>query len=279
MDIFETISKRISIRSYHSEPASATDLEAIRLVGEKAEALTPLEMRFLLCTEEQMGKEIKGIIGDYGRTIIAPNYLVLAAREGDGYLTDAGFRFEQAVLEATRRGLGTCWVGLMFKEASLRATLGLDAGWRMMVISPLGLPADPGFASRVLRALAGSPQRKPFDQLFFWQQHGTPLPPVILNNERLSLLLEATRRAPSWMNRQPWYFLFTGKEVLVYKRKRQDREGKDYHRLDCGIAMCHFHLAAKTLGIGSRWELGTFEIPGEPGAEPIGRYLMELGKS
>jgi nitroreductase len=70
---------------------------------------------------DEMGKEVKGLIGDYGETIRAPHYIVLTSREGDGYLTDAGFRFEQMVLEATQKGLGMCWVGLLFKEASLRS--------------------------------------------------------------------------------------------------------------------------------------------------------------
>lgn len=120
MDILKAISRRISVRSYEPQPAAAMQLEEVRRSGETAEALTQVEMRFHLRTHDEMGKEVRGMIGDYGKTIRAPHYIVLASREGDGYLADAGFRFEQMVLEATWRGLGTCWVGLMFKEASLR---------------------------------------------------------------------------------------------------------------------------------------------------------------
>ena len=143
MDILEAISRRMSVRTYQSAPAALAELEAVRLAGERAEALTQVEMRFLLRSHEQMGQEVKGIIGNYGKTIRAPHYIVLASKEGEGYLTDAGFRFEQMVLEATRRGLGTCWVGLMFTEASLRSCLGLDASWRVMVLTPIGRADDP----------------------------------------------------------------------------------------------------------------------------------------
>lgn len=275
MNLQEVISCRISVRTYQPEPATIDELEAVRRAGEKAEALTPVDMRFHLCPDTEIGKDIKGIIGDYGKTIHAPHYLVLSSREGEGYLTDAGYRFEQMVLEATRRGLGTCWVGLMFKESELRSTLKLDDSWRVIVLSPIGRPLEKSIMNRMMRILAGSNSRKPIEQLFFWQHHGAPLPAEILTNKRLRLVLDATRWAPSWMNKQPWRFVLTEKEILVYKVKQHDREGKDYHRLDCGIAMCHLHFMATEIGIKGRWKMGMFEVPGAPDAEPIGSYVLE----
>jgi nitroreductase len=273
VDILEAISRRISVRSYEPAPARVDELEEVRSAGERSEALTQADMRFLLCTDALMGKEIKGLIGDYGKYIHAPHYIVLASREHEGYLTDAGFRFEQMVLEATQKGLGTCWVGLRFKESSLRSTLDLDPSWRIIVLTPIGRPA-PSFSGRALRTLAGSKARKPLDQIFYWQRHNAPLPAGVMADERLIRVLEAARWAPSWMNRQPWRFILTNKEVLVYKMKQQNREGKDYHFLDCGIAMAHLYLAAKALGIGGRWDLEQFEVPGAAEAESIGRYLL-----
>jgi hypothetical protein len=65
------------------------------------------------------------------------------------------------------------------------------------------------------------------------------------------------------------------KEIFIYKMKQQDREGKDYHRLDCGIAVCHLHLAAYAMGIKGCWELKKFKVPGADGAEPVGIYMLE----
>lgn len=274
MDILEAISRRMSIRTYEPAPVVMEELEAIRLAGEKAEALTKIAMRFFLRSHEEMGQEVKGVIGNYGKTIRAPHYIVLASKEGEGYLTDAGFRFEQMVLEATRKGMGTCWVGLMFKEASLRSNLGLDKSWRVMVLTPIGRAGEQSFVSRSLRAIAGSSTRKPLEELFSWLRPGTPLPANVLADERLVRVLEAARRAPSWMNKQPWRFILIGQEILVYKKRHQEREGKDYHLLDCGIAMANLHLAAKAVGMGGRWGLGKFEVPGEADAESVGRYIL-----
>lgn len=273
MTIFETISRRISVRNFRPEPASLEKLEAIRSFGEHAEPLTTTEMRFMLCTNEAMGREIKGVIGDYGKTIHAPHFIVLAARERDGYLTDAGFRFEQMVLEATRNRLGTCWVGLMFKEASLRANLGLDESWRMIVITPIGYAPKSSVTNSLLRTLAGSKGRKPVSRLFFWERIGGPLPQNITSNDSLVRVMDAVRWAPSWMNRQPWRFVLSDREIRVYKVGQRNREGKDYHLLDCGIAMCHLHLAMRAIKMNGRWELATDLRRSDEVL--IGRYVLE----
>lgn len=275
VNIQDVIYRRISFRAYKPEPVSFDDLEAVRRAGERAEILSDAEMQFHLRTDAQMGREIKGVIGDYGKTIHAPHYIVLASREHEGYLTDAGFRFEQMVLDATERGLGTCWVGLMFKEASLRSTLGLDDSWRIIVLSPIGHPLKNSLTNRMLRTLAGSKGRKPIDKLFFWRRHGEMLPTNVTSDQHLMQVLEATRWAPSWMNKQPWRFVLLEREILVYKIQHQEREGKDYNRLDCGIAMCHLHVTARSLGIKGHFELGSFEVPGLSDAEPIGKYVLE----
>jgi len=265
----------MSVRNYQPEPVEAAEIQELLNAGERAETLTHAELRFHFRSDEEMGKEVKGILGDYGKIIRAPHYIVLVARESEGYLLDAGYRFEQIILEATRRGLGTCWVAGLFKETSLRFALGLDESWRVVALTPIGRPADQSFMSRAVRAAVRSSTRKPIGQIFFWQLHGVSLPAGALANERLIRVLEATRWAPSWKNRQPWRFILTGREVLVYKQMRQVKDGKDYHLLDCGIAMVHLHLAATVTGMGGRWEVGGFEVPGAPDAEPIGRYLLE----
>lgn len=274
VNILEAISKRVSIRNYQSEPASSADLEEIRRSGERAEALTDVNMQFLLLSSEQIGKGITGIIGNYGRIVSAPHYFVLLSQERDGFMIDSGFRFEHLILEATRRNLGTCWVGGMFNETSIRSTLGVDETWRVVAVTPIGHPAADGMASRLLRGIVRASKRKPLDEIFFWQHHGTPLPQEILSNEKLMRILEAARWAPSWANKQPWRFIISNKEILIYKQARQIKDGKDYHLLDCGIAMAHLHLASVELGVGGHWELSSFKIPGAQDAEPVARYLL-----
>lgn len=98
-----------------------------------------------------------------------------------------------------------------------------------------------------------------------------------VEKEKLDLILEAGRIAPSAVNFQPWHFIIiTGKEKLaeiqtVYHRewfrtapcvlvicgdhstswKRKD--GKDHCDIDVAITVDHMTLQATELGLGTCW--------------------------
>ena len=77
--------------------------------------------------------------------------------------------------------------------------------------------------------------------------------------------LEMVRWAPSASNKQPWrivrigdawhFFLQRtkgyGKGTLLFRMLRL----ADLQRVDIGIAMCHFELTARSLGLSGRWSI------------------------
>ncbi|MBZ4665305.1 nitroreductase family protein [Mahella sp.] len=102
----------------------------------------------------------------------------------------------------------------------------------------------------------------------------------IINDEALKRIMEATRRAPSWANRQCWRFiLIKDRETMMklgqIRSYRPDiscyekagaiavlcadpsasgeMNGKQYYMLDAGIAMEHLILAATAQGLGTCW--------------------------
>lgn len=195
MDILETISRRVSVRSFRPDAVAAEELEAVRRAGEQAEGLAGADLQFHLCSGDLVQGEVRGILGDYGTVIWAPHYVVLSSQETEGYLVDAGYRFEQLILEATRRGLGTCWVGGWFRESSLRATLGLDASRRLLALSPVGFAPERSLINSALRGVIRGSKRKPIAELFFWQEHGRALPEAARRDDRLLRILEATHQS------------------------------------------------------------------------------------
>jgi len=69
--------------------------------------------------------------------------------------------------------------------------------------------------------------------------------------------LEAARVAPSAANRQPWRFQIRDKSISVSSDSR--REGFNVSRkLDCGIAMMHLELGARSTDVKGRWEFLRF---------------------
>jgi len=76
--------------------------------------------------------------------------------------------------------------------------------------------------------------------------------------------LECARLAPSWANTQPWRFLVGRREVIAVADSKgrycNVRQGRHYYRLDVGIAMSHFFLAAREMGWSGRWHATGFDL-------------------
>jgi hypothetical protein len=85
---------------------------------------------------------------------------------------------------------------------------------------------------------------------------------------RYSKVLEMVRWAPSASNRQPWRIILDRSRrafhFFLQRTAGYPSPGADLQRLDMGIAMCHFELSARELGVDGHWEV----LPVEIGALP-----------
>ena len=104
-------------------------------------------------------------------------------------------------------------------------------------------------------------RRFPVEQLFFADEFGNPL--VMDATGEYAHPLEMVRRAPSASNKQPWRIVQVGNAWHFYLQRTKGY-GKgtllfrmlrlaDLQRVDIGIAMCHFELTARSLGLRGRW--------------------------
>ncbi len=264
--IRDTIRRRISVRHYRSEPVAEEVLRAVIRAGEESVALAPdIAVRFHLFVEGKLVAE-RMWPPTGGRWLFgsAPHFIVATSEEKPNFMVNMGFRMEQMVLHATEQGLGTCWIGGMFTEERIGRLLDLRQGERVIALTPLGYP-DTSFYGRFARNLielgaAGFGRRKPLAEIAFGEVWGTPLE---TQDEVLLEALECARLAPSWANTQPWRFVVCGDEVVALAdaagRYASVREGKHYYRLDVGIAMCHFFLAARELGWKGSWQIDGFD--------------------
>ena len=87
--------------------------------------------------------------------------------------------------------------------------------------------------------------RLPFETLFYSGSFDTPL--VSEAAGTLFDALEAVRLGPSAVNKQPWRAVICGDRVHFYETRGKVRVNVDWdiQRIDIGIAMCHFALAAE----------------------------------
>jgi len=134
----------------------------------------------------------------------------------------AGIAGEAFVLEATSRGLGTCWVSGSFRRKSL--TIPLAPEETVLCVIAVGKPAQP------LTAPANR-QRKAPEHFCRGNFRSWP--------EELTDAAALIQLAPSAMNMQPWVLsIGPNSEFIV--------DASDRALLDAGIALCHAELALET---------------------------------
>jgi nitroreductase len=288
MNIRETIRRRFSVRHY--QPRSVPDeiLQSVIKSGDASLALDDnIKVRFHLIKEGKLVAEQMTFFTG-GRWLFgsAPHFIIATSQEKPLFMMNMGFRMEQVILFATGLGLGTCWIGGLFIEKRIGDFLGLDKTERVIALTPLGYP-DTSFYGRTIHSIVhlGAPdsrRRKPLEQIVFGPQWGMPLE---TQDSGLLEVLECTRLAPSWTNTQPWRFLVDKDEIIAVAdasgRNLSVRDGKHYYRLDVGIAMAHFFLAAKELGSVGKWEVTGFDPVqvAEQHAIPAGYEVLGVYKT
>ena len=258
----EIIQRRFSCRDYSLSPV---DVEKRKQVQGFIESLPPAPFgsrpRFdLLAATESDGKSLRGL-GTYG-FIKNPSAFILGAMTPSKYdLEDYGYLMEAIILHATSLELGTCWLGGTFTKSRFAKKINLAKNETMPAVTAMGeyLDSDQkrrGWTSQA----AGSARRLPWEKLFFNTTLNTPL--TQKKAGEYATALEMVRIAPSASNKQPWRILKHNQFWRFYLQRtpgyrkdliKQVLKLCDLQRLDMGIAMCHFELTAKELGLNGRW--------------------------
>ncbi len=240
----EAIESRRSRRRYDGVPVAHDDLEALQAC---INGFQPTSTARVVLLRHAPKNLFKGLVGSYGRIEGVVSAMAFIGRENDPAVQESvGYVGEGLVLESTRFGLATCWVGGFFKPAVARAAVELQSGERIYAVTPVGHPAE--VISRSERMIYGAGKPRPRRELAEIAPGSTEWP------EWAQAAMKAAQVAPSAMNRQPWRFRMEGDDLVV------GLVGSDTpkvsKRLDCGIAMLHAELAAREAGVSGTWETG-----------------------
>jgi nitroreductase len=262
--ITEVISQRYSCRSYRPAPIAAETQQHLRdFMAALHTGPLGAPLRFdLLAASESDRRALRGL-GTYGFIRGAAGFIVGAVGPGEKNLEDFGYQMEAAILAATALGLGTCWLGGSFTQSSFARKIGVTGGEIVPAVTATGYAVERSWYSRLVRSQVGAERRLPRGDLFFLDRFGVPLPagasgPYVWP-------LEMVRLAPSASNKQPWRILKDGSAWHFYLQ-RTPKYGPgsvvfnvmklaDLQQVDMGIAMCHFELTARELGLDGKWAL------------------------
>lgn len=276
--ITEIIHKRFSCRIYSDRPivefarSKLTDFLATNNMGPFGN-----KVRFaLVAATEQDQKSLKGL-GTYGFIRGATGFIIGAMEKGRKDMEDYGYLMEHAILSATDLSMGTCWLGGSFTKSSFAKKIAATRGETVPAVTSIGYIADDSKERDRIRRRARGDQRLPSENLFFERNFGEPLVSSRIGEYKTPL--EMVRWAPSASNKQPWRIIKKG-DAWHFYLQRTKGYGKgsliyrllglaDLQRVDMGIAMCHFELTAREIGLLGQWIIEEPDIRKPEGAEYI----------
>lgn len=266
--VADLIKKRVSCRSFDGRGLEPDVLLALEKFPAGLELPFQSRLRFGIIDKEKVRAENMFSTGSYGMIKGVRFYLsALVAKDTPRPWEDIGFALETTVLYATALGLASCWIGGIFDRKNFGKALGMGEDEMLPAVVALGRPAArPSLRDRLVRWSAKGNLRKSPGELFFAGNWGTPLP-----YEKWPLLapvLECVRLAPSASNKQPWRIIFQDEFFHFYlSRDRAYRAlmpNVDLQRIDLGIAICHFQLAAAEAGLEGGWQVAKPVLAGTP---------------
>jgi len=248
MSIIETIQKRRSVRTYTGKPLCNEHITQIKQYINQLKTPFGVKARIELISVNTGEKPVK--LGTYGYIKGASEYLALVYEDAFFAETAAAYMFEQVILFCTGLGLGTCWLGGSFSRSDFKKQIKLNPNEKLRIVSPVGYPGDKkSFIEKyIVNSDKNHSSRKPFGELFFDKNFDNPL-----TETKAGVFftpLEMVRLAPSANNTQEWRALLDEKALHFYKKPYLT-----FDSIDIGIALCHFELSCRELGIKGKFEI------------------------
>ncbi len=225
MTDMEAIQRRRSRRSYLGTAIAEKSRKRLREAIDQSNQSSGLSIQLI----ENGRDAFKGFNPSYGMFSGVTAYFAVVGKESDPNLLEkAGYYGERLVLEATRLGLGTCWVGGTYNRS--RTACDVKEGEKIVIIITVGnVEEKNSLKENVIYKLAHR-GTKTIDQLY---SSDTVVPDWFLEG------MKAVQRAPSAINLQPVRFNYRNGEVTA------EVKGSNSHQLiDLGIAKLHFEIGS-----------------------------------
>ena len=253
----DLIQLRTSWRSCTGDPIPADKLRQLdQYTKSKTKGISGDPLRFeLVAARAGDSEELRGL-GTYGFIKGASGFIVGAFDQQIANLEDYGYLMEDIVLFATDLDLATCWLGGSFRKDNFSARIHTQPHEIVPAVVSVGVHTDSrNMVDRLIRRVAGSNKRLPWQNIFFMSDFRTPLHRH--DAGQYAHVFDMVRLSPSASNKQPWRYVFDGNSVQMFLQRtpgyRKPNLFSDLQRIDMGISMCHFELVCQELEIGGRW--------------------------
>jgi nitroreductase len=261
----ELTEKRRSVRNFSEKELSEAEIGTIQSwFNDEAKHLIPgIDVELGIFTGNAKNR-LEGVAGYKGYALGAPAYLLMLSEPDPCYLENVGFIGEDLMLKLTDMGLASCWLSVHDSDQVKQALL-LQNDKEVAGIIACGY-AEKNTADRKLDIKSPSnvtlqeeksrlPKLSQHD-LVYYGEWGQPVDwESGAVHEYLDNALYAASLAPTYMNKQPYRFILTGKKLLlcVY---RPDETPKIELGIDLGAVMLNFYgVYQEYINSGSTWQM------------------------
>lgn len=263
-NIWELVKARRSVRTFDKRAVSLEDIEKLSAFFERTENPYDIPVSFKILDAKKHDLKCPVVSG-------ASLYIGAKLKRVPNAEEALGYSFEMLVLYAQSIGIGTVLIGGTMNRSAFERAMELDENEIMPCISPIGYTADKmSVRESMMRKGVKADHREAFESLFFDGSFEAPLAKEKAGG--LALPLETVRLAPSAVNKQPWRVVVDKNAVHFYLRHNNgfiSESVGDMQKIDMGIALCHFALAAKETGIDIRFGINDPKIAARSDTEYI----------
>lgn len=245
---YDAISVRRSRRRYGDRKIARAALDALRVFCEKFRLAPGVRVTLV----EDHADVYTGVLDRdavaHDRVEGAPWTAAFIGPEGSEI--EVGYVGEAFILEATRLGLGTCWVTGMFDREAVEHLISLEPGEHVVAVTPVGHAVErKRVVERMMSTAVRSAARRQIEEIAPGLRRGLG-PTHMAWPDWAVTAVEAARLAPSGANQQPWRFRLKGGALVMGRTETVSLTAP----IDFGIAMLHVELGAAHEGVGGAWE-------------------------
>ena len=265
----ELIRSRRSVRTFDGKEVSTEDMDKLTSYMSKIDNPYEIPVKFKLLNAKEQKLSCPVVNG-------TNLYVGVKAKRTPHVEEAVGYSMEKLVLYALSLGIGTVWIGGTMDRPAFERAMELSGDEMMPCISPLGYPAKKlSVKESLMRKAVRADHRAPFEELFFDGSFDKSLSEAKAG--RTAEALKMVQLAPSAVNKQPWRVVVNHNAAHFYLKRNKgfvsDAVG-DMQKIDLGIALCHFALAAEESGMSVGFEISDPGIEITDDMDYIASYLF-----
>ena len=250
MKNIEIIEKRQSTRVYDNKPLSKQQIMELGNYVASAKRLVDDIGLNLMVAPADAAKSLEGVVGYSGNVFNAAAYFILLSDKKDYYLENTGFVAEALILKATELGLDTCFITVTDSDDAKKA-IGLNVSQEVAAIIACGYgKKEKSFFRLDIQSPSNVNMKKreghiapkiAQDELVYQDAWGKYMDwSEGMQDPMIDEAFFAASLAPSFLNRQPYRYIYTGSEVYIFTKTEETTILED-EKLGLGASMYNFY--------------------------------------